>query len=151
MESTPYGNFNNVNHIGLMNTILNDSTLNTDKLNNDNGLKYDNSFYEEVNSGNIVNNNVIDIMSRSSCNAMLSTSPMVKMNTLDSAEVRSEHCPICRSMNPLKHIDGFLVCNRCGTNFKTWNNNVYIIDYVPSELTEMSLNEIIMHNDKFRR
>lgn len=86
------------------------------------------------------------LLQESTCNAMIVSTPMIKMNLLDAADIRSGYCPICKGMNPLKHIDGFLVCPRCGMNYKIFANDVYIIDFVPDEIKDMSINEIILHN-----
>ena len=68
-----------------------------------------------------------EILKNVTCEACFSTSPMEKIRLLDAAEVRSNKCPICKTLYHLEKNCGFKVCQNCNSIFKVWGNNVYII------------------------
>ena len=76
--------------------------------------------------------------------AMMASSPMIPLNKLDSADVRFDRCPMCGN-NGLESIEGFLICPRCGTNYKHFDGQVYICDDKPGHAYDMILKNIGLH------
>lgn len=97
-----------------------------------------------------MNKNIMEILQTATCDALFATAPMEKLSLLDTAEVRSNKCPICKSAYHLERDCGFKVCMNCGSNFKIWSNNAY---YIPNATAkqDLSVNEIILNNMGFNR
>lgn len=48
------------------------------------------------------------------------------LKELDSAEVKTNTCPYC-TYSPLENEEGLKVCKNCGSAYKIFNDNVYIV------------------------
>lgn len=97
-----------------------------------------------------MNKNIQEILQNATCDAFFANAPMEPLQLLDAAEVRSNKCPICKTVYHLEHDCGFKICVNCGSNFKIWGNKVYYI-HNPNEAKDFSVNEIILQNMGFNR
>ena len=52
---------------------------------------------------------------------------MIKLPELDAAQVKSEHHCIECGYEPLQTQEGIMYCQKCGTAYKVFQNNVYEI------------------------
>jgi hypothetical protein len=51
---------------------------------------------------------------------------MEKLKSLDSAEVRTGTCPKCE-YSPLEDQEGYKICKNCGTAYKIFNDETYVV------------------------
>lgn len=53
-------------------------------------------------------------------------SNMILLNQLDEADIRHDKCPNCKH-GSLKRKEGFKICPSCGTIYKMFNGNGYVV------------------------
>ena len=97
-----------------------------------------------------MNKNIQEILQTATCDAFFANAPMEPLKLFDSAEVRSNKCPICHTPYHLEKDCRFKVCVNCGANFKVWGNKAY---YIPNSNydKEADINERILRNMKINR
>lgn len=51
----------------------------------------------------------------------------IPVNELDEADIKFNRCPLCKTPKPLKREDGFKTCLNCGTKFKTFDGDAFLV------------------------
>lgn len=54
------------------------------------------------------------------------TDNMIPLEELDNADMRHDRCPNCK-FYPLDRVDGFKLCSRCNSTYKTYDGQGYLI------------------------
>lgn len=72
-------------------------------------------------------------------------SPMVPLTLLDSAEVKNDKCPTCKTSQHLMHNKGFRICPYCNSIYKIWNGQSYKVLLTDKD-EQMSINEMVLRN-----
>lgn len=51
----------------------------------------------------------------------------IKLKELDEADIKLDRCPLCK-YEPLERSNGFKFCRSCGTAYKMFDGDAYIIE-----------------------
>jgi len=50
----------------------------------------------------------------------------IKLNEFDEADIKLDRCPICKA-EPLERSNGFKMCRSCGSLFKIFDGEAYLV------------------------
>lgn len=51
---------------------------------------------------------------------------LILLKTLDATQVKTNTCPECQ-YSPLDDREGYMVCKNCGSAYKIFDNEVYLV------------------------
>lgn len=88
------------------------------------------------------NENIMNMLQNTTCEALLADSSMIPLSLLDSGEVKNNICPICHTSIHLERDKGFKKCIKCGSIFKVFNGKAYKIEI---KYQFMNINDIVLN------